>query len=164
MDCRNKLLPDTLKLSGMRIAIATAALLLSGCSLFGSGYGVHTADGKLETLGHRVDNWDLDDVDVPSFVESSSKPAESDVTPSGEVVARVYRDAYDLLDDPVTKNSILQRLAAIDLKTAENLDVAGLLPQSEEAYAVAIEAYTKLIDQTTESDNRDELFLKRISW
>lgn len=158
MDCRNKLLPDTLKLSGMRIAIATAALLLSGCSLFGSGYGVHTADGKLETLGHRVDNWDLDDVDVPSFVESSSKPAESDVTPSGEVVARVYRDAYDLLDDPVTKNSILQRLAAIDLKTAENLDVAGLLPQSEEAYAVAIEAYTKLIDQTTESANRDELF------
>ncbi len=129
--------------------------LLSGCGMFGSGYAVRTAEGGLETLGDRVDAWDFKDTEETEVLvaDEASEPE----LPQAELVVKVYREAYDLLEDPVTKNSILQRLAAIDLKTAENLDIAGMLPQSEEAYAVAIAAYTKLLAESDNTLRRDEL-------
>ena len=139
--------------------------LLASCGIFGSRYDVDSIDGKVETLGQKTDRWKKEQrnakpnaLAIQSIVSDSVNSVEGRLT--GSQIADVYRKAYELIKDPITKNHILQRLAAIDLKTAENLDISGVT-ESQEAYQVAIDAYTELLkteNQLLSADaNQDEL-------
>ena len=124
-----------------------SVLLLTGCGLFGGRYDVQTKEGQVQTLGMLVDasvNASQKSESNSSSVQDEIANAEPEFLPAVESIEQAYREAYQLLEDPVVKNHILQRLAALDLKTAENMDVAGLVG-SREAYQVAIEAYTRLL-------------------
>lgn len=138
---------------------------LSSCGMFGSRYDVDSIDGKVETLGQKTDRWKKaqrnakpDALVIKSIASDAANSSEGRLT--GSDIADVYRKAYELIDDPITKNHILQRLAAIDLKTAENLDIAGVT-ESQDAYQVAIDAYTELLktenQALSEDANQDEL-------
>ncbi len=133
----------------MRAAVSLLlALSLASCGLFGNRYALDSGDGAVHTLGQRMDTAQLKNTSN----EDNNVVNAAELT--GSAVADVYRSAYELIEDPVAKNHILQRLAALDLKTAENLEIAGL-SESQEAYQVAIDAYTSLL--ASSDDNRDEL-------
>lgn len=129
---------------------------VSGCGVFGDRYALNARTSKVETLGTKVDRWISTRAD-----EQPNDSAIVDVAAPtllrSEEIASVYRDAYELLQDPIAKNHILQRLAALDLKAAENFEVSGLLPESQEAYQVAIDAYQLLLASEAGMQNRDEL-------
>lgn len=134
------MMTPALPLVFVRVLLLSLMLIIASCGMFGGRYNVDTEDGRVKTLGSFVDQQKT----VEAVIESSSPKALPEKA-QAEEIAEAYRHAFELIDDPVTKNHILQRLAAIDLKTAENMDVAGLLG-SQQAYQIAIDAYTALLN------------------